>query len=94
MDANTEADANASSRVVEKFWLYFQTCELKKISQDKNTCTMRNSAKASPSRHIHTLWLDWNGLEFNSPVNTIKDMSRQSVYLTTLFLGRLSPLSG
>ena len=27
------------------------------------------------------------GLEFNNPVNTIKVMSSQSVYLTTLFLG-------
>ena len=33
-------------------------------------------------------------LEFNDPVNTIKVMSSWSVYLTTLFLGRLSPLSG
>ena len=32
-------------------------------------------------------------VEFNDPVNTIKIMSSRSVYLTTLFLGRLSPLS-
>ena len=32
------------------------------------------------------------GLEFNSPVSTIKVIAGQSVYLTTLFLGRLSPL--
>ena len=32
------------------------------------------------------------GLEFNGPVNTVKVKSSQSVYLTTLFLGRLSPL--
>ena len=32
-------------------------------------------------------------LEFNSPVNTIKVMWSQSVYLGTPFLGRLSPLS-
>ena len=29
------------------------------------------------------------GLEFNGPVNTIKIMLSQSVYLTTLFLGRM-----
>ena len=34
------------------------------------------------------------GLEFNSPVNTVRVMLSWSVYLTTLFLGRLSPLSG
>ena len=34
------------------------------------------------------------GLEFNGPVNTIKDMMSWSVYLTTLFQGRLSPLNG
>ena len=33
-------------------------------------------------------------LEFYSPVNIIKVMSSRSVYLTTLLLGRLSPLSG
>ena len=36
----------------------------------------------------------WFGLEFNSPVNIIKVMLNRSVYQTTLFLGRLSPLSG
>ena len=41
------------------------------------------------------LWgLRLAGLEFNGPVNTIKVMSCQSVYLTTLFLGRLTSLSG
>ena len=35
----------------------------------------------------------WDMLEFYSPVNTIKVMLSQSVYLTTHFLGRLSPLS-
>ena len=34
------------------------------------------------------------GFDFNGPVNTIKVMLSQSVYLTTLFLGRLSPLNG
>ena len=34
------------------------------------------------------------GWQFNGPVNTIKVMLSQSVYLTTLFLDRLSPLSG
>ena len=39
--------------------------------------------------------MDWlAGLEFNDPVNTIKVMLSWSVYLSTLFLGRLSPLSG
>ena len=33
-------------------------------------------------------------LEFYSRVNTMKVMSSQSVYLTTLLMGRLSPLSG
>ena len=33
------------------------------------------------------------GLEFNSPVNTVKAMSSQSVYLILLFLDRLHPLS-
>ena len=33
-------------------------------------------------------------LELNGPVNINKVMSNQSVYLTTLFLGRLSPLNG
>ena len=32
------------------------------------------------------------GLELNSPVNTIQVMLSSSVYQTTLFLGRLSPL--
>ena len=32
-------------------------------------------------------------LEFNGPVNTVKVMLGCSVYLTKLFLGRLSPLS-
>ena len=34
------------------------------------------------------------GLKYNGPVNTIKVMLSWLVYLTTLFLGRLSPLSG
>ena len=34
------------------------------------------------------------GLEFNGPVNTIKVMWSQRLYLTTLFLGRLSYQSG
>ena len=34
------------------------------------------------------------GLEFHSPVNTIKVMLSWSAYLTTLFLDTLSPLSG
>ena len=33
-------------------------------------------------------------LEFNDPINTIKVMSSWSIYLTELFLGRLSPLRG
>ena len=33
-------------------------------------------------------------LEFNGPVYNIKVMSSPSVYLTTLFLSKLSPLSG
>ena len=33
-------------------------------------------------------------LELNGLVNTIKVMSSPSIYLTTLFLGRLSPLRG
>ena len=33
-------------------------------------------------------------LEFNGPFNSTKVMLSWSVYLTTLFLGRLSPLSG
>ena len=33
------------------------------------------------------------GLKFNSPVNTIKVMSNLSIYLTTFFLGTLSPLN-
>ena len=33
------------------------------------------------------------GLEFNGPLNTIRVISSWSVYLTTLFLGRCSPLS-
>ena len=36
-------------------------------------------------------WLVWS-LEFNSPFNTIKVMSSQSVYLTTLLLGSLLSL--
>ena len=37
--------------------------------------------------------LDELELEFYSPVNTIKVMLSQSVYLTTFFLGMHSPLS-
>ena len=37
--------------------------------------------------------LQFNG-EFNGPVNTVSVRLSQSVHLTTLFLGRLSPLSG
>ena len=33
------------------------------------------------------------GLELNVQVNTIKFKSRQSVYFTTPFVGRFSPLS-
>ena len=33
------------------------------------------------------------GLVFNGPVNTVKVMLSMSVYLTTLVLGRFSPLS-
>ena len=33
------------------------------------------------------------GLKFNGPVNTVKVISSMSVYLTTLFLGRLGPLA-
>ena len=40
---------------------------------------------------VGTQWLV--DLEFNGPVNTIKVMSSRSVNLTTLFLGRLRPLS-
>ena len=32
------------------------------------------------------------GLELNGPVNSIKVISSRSVFLTILFLGRLSPL--
>ena len=32
--------------------------------------------------------LGWIGLGFNDPVNTIKVMLSESIYLTTLFLGR------
>ena len=38
-------------------------------------------------------WL-FGWLEFNSPVDTVKVMSSESVYLTTLFMGRLCPLNG
>ena len=34
------------------------------------------------------------GLEFNKPINYIKDMSSGSVHLTTLFQGGVSPLGG
>ena len=34
------------------------------------------------------------GLESNGPVNTMKVMLSRSVYLTTLFLGRLNPPIG
>ena len=30
------------------------------------------------------------GLEFKDPVNTIQDISSQTIYLTTLFLGMLN----
>ena len=33
------------------------------------------------------------GLQFNDPVNTIMVVLSQLVYLSTLFLGKLSPLS-
>ena len=36
---------------------------------------------------------DFIGLEFNGLVNTIKVMLNRSVYLTTLLLGWLSPVS-
>ena len=41
-------------------------------------------------RTLSLILVSW---EFNGPVNTIKDMSCRSVYRTTLFLDRLSPLS-
>ena len=41
----------------------------------------------------HSTQLSLVGSEFNGPVNTIEVMSSGSVYLTTLFLGRLCPLS-
>ena len=37
--------------------------------------------------------LGWVGVDFNGPVNTNKVMLSGSVYLTTLVLGKLSPLT-
>ena len=48
----------------------------------------------SAPAHRSTMTIDLVGLEFNKPVNTIKVMLSLSVYLTMLFLGRLSRLSG
>ena len=71
-------------------------------------CYIKVSSSAIGHRHLNrwklnyllnatepTLWVWWLfGLVFNSPVNTIKDISSGSVYLTTPFLSRLCPLSG
>ena len=46
------------------------------------------TAHYEPSHLDLHFWLVW------SPVSAIKVISSLSVYLTTLFLGRLSPLSG
>ena len=42
----------------------------------------------------HVIFAQSNQWEFYGPVNMIKVTSSWSVYLTTLFLGTLSPLSG
>ena len=44
--------------------------------------------------HYFSLWKCLFELEFYGPFNTVKVMLSQSVNLLTLFLHRLSPLSG
>ena len=59
------------------------------------TITILNAILFFKFEQVHT-WLSYSvliGLKFNGPVNTIKIMLSRSVYLTTLFLGRFSPLS-
>ena len=45
-------------------------------------------------RFSNMFYKGWVRLECNGPVNTIKDMSSRSAYLTLFFLGMLCPLSG
>ena len=52
----------------------------------------RTEKKRELQEKYHLETIGW--LEFNGQVNTLMVMSSLSVYLTTLFLGRLSPLSG
>ena len=56
------------------------------------TLIFQNIFSGSNKKTINTIQLVV--LELNGPVNTIKVMSSMSVHLTTLFLGRVSPLSG
>ena len=46
-----------------------------------------------PSQWVTHMKKCWLVLEFNDPVNTVKVISSQLVYLTTLFLGKLRSLS-
>ena len=80
-------------------WLFgifiFQKLHLEMLSDKPRTLAyqtaIQNNARYLKDKvRLHTLTV---GLEFNGPVNTIKVTSSQSVYLTTLFLDILSPLS-
>ena len=57
-------------------------------------CDISNEADVQVSASNAVCMYDWLfGLEFNSPVNTIKVISSQFVYPTTFFLCRVRPLS-
>ena len=71
----------AHKPVIKIFSFHMQFCP--QMGALSHTC--------DDSSHVRG-WL--HGLAFNSPVNIIKAMSSRYVYLTTLFLGRLSPLNG
>ena len=61
----------------------------------QGTISNYNTDLFTPMFHwLHKVCSWLVGLEFKSPANTIKVMLSWSLYLTTLFLGRLNPLSG
>ena len=76
--------------------LHKQITLLKGIKQvEKNNNKKKKQKKKNSYTYYICPILVWlAGLEFKGQVDTINVMSRRSVYLTTLFLSRLSPLGG
>ena len=80
----------SESLLVTKFYCWFCRALVHMFQSDKFTVTMimLEMWAMSSLPHMDKLLR----MEFNGPVNTIKVMSSQSVYLTSLFQSRLSPI--